>query len=233
MDLNTAIGAIRRSWYLLLIGVLAAIGAAYLMHARQVPLYEADATYVVGPLETTDVSDVAEALRTLDSSSSRAIVATFTEIATSGVVLDEAGAVTGVSSADLEHYEVSAGVVPEANVVTTRVTGPNPEVAVLLSGAVGEAATTRFVATYRIYSVDLLDPPSLPTVPATRSLAELIVVAGALGLLGGVTVALVWGAPRLRRAEEMSSRLGSYGPDGSDARSQPLTAAGGRHSRAG
>lgn len=228
MDLNTALAAIRRSWYLLLLGVAAAVGAAFVMHARQVPLYAADATYVVGPLDTTDVADVAEALRTLDSSSSRAIVATFTEIATSGVVLDQAGAVTGVGPADLERYEVTAGVVPEANVVSTRVTGPNAEVAVLLSDAIGEAATARFVSTYRIYTVDLLDPPSLPTEPATRSLAELILVAGALGLLGGVAVALVWGAPRLRRAEEMSTRLGTYGPEGSDPRARPLSAAGGR-----
>ena len=233
MDLNTALGAIRRSWYLLLIGVLAAVAAAYVMHARQVPLYEADATYVVGPLDATDVSDVAEALRTLDSSSSRAIVATFTEIATSSVVLGEAGDAVGVTGGSLDDYEVTSGVVPEANVVTTRVTGPNPETAVMLTQAIGEAATARFVATYRIYSVDLLDPPSLPTEPATRSLLELAVVAGALGLLGGIAVALLWGAPRLRRAEEMSARLGNYAAGEADPRPRPLSAAGDRHTRAG
>ena len=78
----------------------------------------------------------------------------------------------------------TAVVAPEAYVAELRVTGPGAAEAAALSGAIGAAASARFVGLYQIYDIVLLDPASVPTDPVNRGPVETALLGGALGLAG-------------------------------------------------
>ena len=210
MDTSSALRAIGRGWYFLVIGAVAAAIAAVILTSSQAPVYEASATYIISP-RLDDSAGAAESVRTLDGDRARAIVSTMVEVMTSDTVQQEAASTIGMGAATLAAYSVAAVVLPEAYVAELRVTGPEPQNAVLLSSAVGDLAAERFVALYQIYDVGLLDPAGLPRAPVNRSVVETAVMAGALGLLAGALVALLAGAPLIRRSRKMQSRLSHYG----------------------
>jgi uncharacterized protein involved in exopolysaccharide biosynthesis len=60
--------------------------------------------------------------------------------------------------------------------------------------------------------VVVLDPASVPTSPANRGPVETAVIAGLLGLVAGGALALLAGAPRLRRRRRLQQRLSPYSP---------------------
>lgn len=210
MDSSTALRALGRGWYFLVVGAIAGAVAAVVVTSQQQPVYEAASTYIVSP-RVDGTTDAAESVRTLDGDRARAIVSTLVEVMTSSTVQQEAAGTIGMGAATLEDYTVDAVVLPEAYVAELRVIGPEPQNAVLLSAAVGNLAAARFVDLYQIYAVGLLDPADLPAGPANRGLVETAVMAGALGLLAGALVALISGAPRIRRSTRMQRRLSSYG----------------------
>jgi uncharacterized protein involved in exopolysaccharide biosynthesis len=211
MDLRGALRSIALGWYFPALGVLIALGAATFIHTQATPVYEARATYVVFPYSAPDDVDVAESVKTLDSTRSRSIMTTLVEIVESHSVRTDAAAATGLDPATLEEYEVIGVVLPEANLIASTVRGPDPVVAVQFSEAVGEAAIARFVAFYRIYDAEVLDAAPLPTTPSNRGLIELGGMATILGLLVGSAFALLRDPEPGRRRSTMHGRLGAYG----------------------
>lgn len=211
MDSITALRAIRRGWYLVVVGIVAAIGITYFMQSSVEPFYETRATYIVSPVQdSTDSGLVQESIRTLDDARSRAIVATFAEVLVSGGIHAEAARLIGVDDLVVADYDFSSAILPEANVVELTVRGPQSSTAVLLSSAAGDLAAERFSELYQIYDIVLLDPPVTPTSPANTPLMQMLVMAGALGLLAGSALALLWGAPRVRKVQQRERRLLSY-----------------------
>ncbi|MCB2223819.1 MAG: hypothetical protein KQH83_06545 [Actinobacteria bacterium] len=211
MDAATAFQAIRRGWYLVVVGVCAAVGAGVLLHATAAPYYETSATYIVSPVQDTANPDlVQESIRTLDDARSRAIVATFAEVLQSGSVHEEAVRTLGIDGITTDDYEFSSVILPEANVVQLTVGGPEAQTAVLLASSTGALSAERFSALYQIYDIVLLDAPALPTGPSNPSLFQTLFMAGALGSVAGAALALLWGLPRLRRERARQRRLLSY-----------------------
>lgn len=211
MDASQVLRAIRKGWLFVLLGVAGAIAAAVALHATAQPVYESTARYIVSPaLDPADPASVQESIRTLDDARSRAIVATFTEVLGSTSIHDEAARSLGIDPASVAGYRYEATIRPEANVVELRVRGPVPQVTVLLSGEVGSLAAERFSSLYQIYDIVLLDAPAVPTTPSNPTLLQTLVMAGALGVLAGAALALLWGAPRLRREQARHRRLLSY-----------------------
>jgi uncharacterized protein involved in exopolysaccharide biosynthesis len=211
MDFRSALRSIALGWYYPALGLLVALGAAAFIYTKATPVYEARATYIVFPYSAPDDIDVAESVKTLDSTRSRSIMTTLVEIVQSDSVRAEAAAATGLDLAFLESYEIGGVVLPEANLIATTVSGPDPAVTVQLSSAVGEAAIARFVAFYRIYDANVLDAAALPTSPSNRGLIELGGMAAILGLLVGSGVALLRNPEPGRRGSTMHGRLGAYG----------------------
>lgn len=211
IDAGTVVRSIRKGWFLVVLGALSAVGAAFALHATADPFYESTATYVVTPIQDpTDPAAVQESIRTLDDARSRAIVATFTEVLESGAIQAEAARSAGLGEDAADAYEVAAVILPEANVVELTVRGPDPQGTVLLSGAIGGLGAARFTELYQIYDIVLLDAPIVPDSPANPTLLQTAVMAGALGLLVGAALALIWGAPRVRREQRRERRLLSY-----------------------
>jgi len=211
MDGSTAWRALRSTWWVVLIAVAAAAAGAYLLTSRQELRYQSISSYVVSPRAADLTADVTETVRTLDPARARALVSTYVEMLTSGAIREEAAAALGWGGFPAG-YEVDAAVAPEAYVAELRVTGPAAADAAVLSGAIGSAASARFVGLYQIYDVVLLDPASVPVSPVNRSPVEAAVLGGALGLVAGLGLAFLAGAPRVRRRRRMQQRLDPYGP---------------------
>jgi uncharacterized protein involved in exopolysaccharide biosynthesis len=211
MDATTALRALRRGWFFALIGALAAVAASAVLTLSAEPAYEASSTYIVTPAASDSPFDPAEGARTLDDSRARAIVSTFVEILSSRSIHDRAGATLGMAPATVDAYDVRGVVLPEANVVELSVTGPNPEVAAALSGAIGAAGTETFVALYRIYDVAPLDVAEVPAEPAGRGPVTTLALAGVLGLAAGAAVGMLWGLARQQKSRTLERRLASYG----------------------
>ena len=213
MDGSTALRALRATWWIVVLAVVAAAGAAMFLGSRQELRYQSVSSYVVSPRQGDTIADVVESVRTLDQARARALVATYVEMLTSTAVQDEAAAALGLGVFPAD-YEVAAVVAPEAYVAELRVTGPAGADAAVLSDAIGAAASARFVGLYQIYDIVPLDPASVPTDPVNRGSIETALLGGALGLVAGLGIALLAGAPRVRRRRRMHQRLDAYGtPD--------------------
>jgi len=154
---------------------------------------------------------VQESIRTLDDARSRAIIATFAEVLDSSGIHAEAARGVGIAELAVSDYNFSSAILPEANVVELTILGPVAHATVLLSGAVGNLAAERFSELYQIYDIVLLDPPLTPTSPANTPLLQTLVMAGALGTLAGAALALLWGAPKVRKVKQRERRLLAYG----------------------
>ncbi|MBU1227642.1 MAG: hypothetical protein KJ698_10610 [Actinobacteria bacterium] len=211
MDASTALRAIRTGWFFVLLGVLGAVGGAAALHATAAPFYQSSASYIVTPYQDpNDPGVVQESIRTLDDARSRAIVATFAQVLDSGDIQAEAAAGVGTAGLSVTDYDFAATLLPEANVVELTVTGPEPHATALLSDAVGSLASARFKELYQIYNIVRLDAPVVPTSPANTPLVQMLIMAGALGVLVGAALALLWGAPKIRRMHSREQRLLSY-----------------------
>jgi capsular polysaccharide biosynthesis protein len=232
MDLSSALRSIRKAWYFVALGILAAVSVAVLMNSTTLPVYESSATYVVTPSQDPNI-DITESVRTLEDPRSRAIVSTYAEVLASDAIKEEAATTLGLDLAGLEEYAVRSVVLPEANVVELTVTGPSPQIIVLLSTTAGALAADRFVELYQLFDIVLLDPAVIPTTPANPTLMQTAVMAAALGLLGGTVLALMWGAPKVRKQGKMRHRVDTYGDRASDANVTPLGLHRGRASGAG
>ena len=211
MDASTALLAIRKGWFLVVLGIAGAVAVSTTLQASAEPFYESSSTYIVTPMQDpTDPSVVQESIRTLDDARSRAIIATFAEVMDSGGIHAEAALGVGIADLNISDYDFSSAILPEANVVELTVRGPSAQATVLLSGAVGSLAAERFSGLYQVYDIVLLDPPAVPTEPANTPLIQTIVMAAALGLMAGAALALLWGAPKVRKVRQRERRLLSY-----------------------
>lgn len=211
MDLKAAVRSLLLGWYYPALAILVASGVAGFLHSREVPMYEAGATYVVTPYTGPTEGDTTESVKTLDATRSRSIMTTLTEIVSSDTARRDAATFLGLDPTTLDAYAVTAVVAPEANVIATTVIGPDPDLTVAMSNAIGTAAITRFVGLYKIYDVVPLDPPVTPTSPSNRGLAELAIMASAFGVLVGGAIALIRGLGFEEHRPTMERRLDAYG----------------------
>jgi receptor protein-tyrosine kinase len=210
VNTSETLTALRTGWYLLLIGVLVSAALAVVADGTATPVYEASASYVVSPGSDIALDDVAQGVNTLEASRSRSIMTTLTQITDSDLVVGEAFAALGLDPALRDTYEVKSLVVPEANVMETAVTGPDPEVAAALASTIGELGGSRFVALYQIYDIQVLDAATVPTDTANTGLKKILVVAIFIGLVIGAGVALLRAAWMQRSDRTMRTRLGAY-----------------------
>jgi len=232
VDGTSVARSLKRYWYLPVLGALAAISAAVVLSASEVPIYESKATYIVSPGSSVTV-DAAESIRTLDDPKSRAVVSTYIEVLASQAVEREAAISLGLDPSIADDYDVSALLMPEANVVELTVAGPVPEIAVALSETIGARGSETFETLYQIYDVGLLDPADFPTEPSGRALEETALLAAALGFLLGAGVAVLAGMPVEGRRRKMQSRIEHYGGPGAATITALPTDRDARYSRTG
>lgn len=206
MDLSFAFSSLRRGWIFLLIGLLAGVGTAVALDRIQKPTYAAEGTYLVVPSPSDP--DIIENIKTLDSTRSRTILTTLTEIMQSESILAEAVAVIQLND---PAAKIAAAALPEANGVTLKAIASNPGDARLLAESIAALSANRFTDLYRIYEVTVLDAPATPTAPDGPGLFDLLAIGAVLGLGAGAGTALLRGPDRVGRRLTVSRRIDAYG----------------------
>jgi len=180
--------ALRRGGWLVLAVTAVAVAVAWGLTARENPTYQASASLVVTP--NTEVEDITDLLRSLETLERRTVVATFARLPGSPETRDAAAQRMGLEPRDLRYYWVGGAVVPNTNIVRIDVYGPEAERTAAVANAVARVVRREARHLYQIYSlreVARAEPPSRPVRP---DLQRNLLVAGILGLFLGLLAAL-------------------------------------------
>ncbi len=209
----------RRIWLILPVTFIALVASLWFSY-QQTPIYEASSTYVakLGSALTDNVDDSYTLIYGLDTLAGRQrIFVTYCEVMTSRAVREEAYALMNVDpvEAGLQNYEVLCSNLVETNVLSIAVQGPSREVALRLNAAIGIVGSNRANRLYTSFPLELLDVPELADEPVSPQTTRNGVLGGILGLVIGVTAALLIEYLRspLERMEAASIRnlqVGTY-----------------------
>lgn len=187
---STTLRLILDRWWLL--GAIALVGAiaAYWLSVLNPSVYQSASKFVIATEEAIeDPADVAAALGVLRN---RQVTATFAEILQSPTLLDRATKEIGSTGSDFK----STGVVlPESNVVSLTVSGPDAEAVREVNEIIGTAAGEDFVSLYPIYRALLLESAKTPSAPASPVPIRDALFGGAVGAFLGLFLAVVWPLP--------------------------------------
>lgn len=181
--------ALTRRWWVILLALLLAVGAAAWATSRQRPVYRATTTMAVIP--NSEVTGTEDVLRSLDTLERRTVVATFARIPSAAETRVDAARRMGVDSRAIRSYQIRASVLPNTNIIKLDAEGPDRRRVAALANAA--AAVTRREARhmYRIYTMHPLEK----AVPARRPIyptpARNYLVAGMLGLFLGAAAAIL------------------------------------------
>lgn len=183
--------ALRRGWW---IGVLAFCGtllAAHRFTSLQTPVYRSTMKIVVGP--DPGIADTQEILRTLEALERRTILATFAELAQGPDVQARAAELMAVDGSQLEAYRVSAGIVPNTNVMRVATEGPTAAGVTGLAEAIASAVGEEAQRLYAPFAVRPLTHATQPIRPALPDPRRNLLVAGVIGAFLGLGLAYLLG----------------------------------------
>lgn len=192
---GTTVRQIIDRWWLVVAFTLAGAIAGYGLSQLSPISYQSASTFVVATADSIeDPGDVAAALGVLRN---RQITATFAEILQSQTLLDRAAREIGSVGSDFE----STGVVlPESNVVSLTVSGPDAEAVREVNQIIGAAGSEDLASLYPIYTALALESAKTPSAPASPAPVRDAFFGAALGAFLGVVVAVVWPAPNRHSA---------------------------------
>jgi diguanylate cyclase (GGDEF)-like protein len=188
MEIRLYIRMLMRGWWIILLTTLVAVNVALIASYLTTPIYSASATFVVSP--TTDLlgKDIVNSLDTLDK---RSIVSTYAEFINSRRIYLDALQVLQLQEAAMEDYEISTVVLPDANILVLTVSGPDPQLAALLANTMGQRGINYISLIYRAFDLSFLDPAISPTEPSSPQPIRDTTLALALGLVGGMALAIL------------------------------------------
>jgi uncharacterized protein involved in exopolysaccharide biosynthesis len=175
-----------RWWLVAGIALVGAI-AAYWLSLLNPSVYQSVSMFVIATDDSIeDPGDVAAALGVLRN---RQVTVTFAEILQSQTLLDRAVREVGATSPGFE----STGVVlPESNVVSLTVSGPEAEVVREVNEVIGTAAGEDLASLYPIYQALLLESAKTPSAPASPVPIRDALFGAAVGAFLGLVAAVVW-----------------------------------------
>jgi capsular polysaccharide biosynthesis protein len=196
---------IKNGWWLILLAMGAAMGAAWLLTSTATPLYQSSARYVISPSRMTASPNYGDMVHGIDALSRQTTVATYVEIFQSERAIDGAAEALGLDAATLADYTIAAVVLPETSVIHLSVTGPDPVMIQQLATAIGAEAVTYVRDLYDIYEINLLDVAKVPPLPFSPNLVRSIILAAVLGLMVGLLLALIRTPEILGNAEQAAA----------------------------
>lgn len=197
--------AFRAGWWVLPLVMAAGLGSVwYLTSGDAPPIYRAEATLAAVPQPS--LRNENQVMRAIDILDRGTVVATLSELCTSGAVRRAAAARLGAKLEELVAYEVEADVVPNTHLIRLSVEGPDPELAARFAAALGGATAERAGASYPTFALEPLDEPSVPARPLGRGGRRAYAVAGLLGLALGVAAACGVGLLRMRPMPTAATR---------------------------
>lgn len=180
---------IEQRWKLLAIFVLAACAISLFLSYSAVPLYRAQATFIIYPnASLTSSRDIVSSMDTLEK---RTIITTYADILRSEKVYRDALQTAGLAGADVSLYQQNTLVQQESNILGLTVEGPDPAVAALLANSIGENGISLISSIYQVYDIVFLDQATLPAEPFSPQISRDLGFAATIGLLSGLLVIFV------------------------------------------
>lgn len=185
-------------WWIVPLVACGAMLVAWLLTARQTPVFQATAAMVAVPAATvTEASDMARSLETLER---RTLVATFAQVAESRETLRDAAGRARLSATALDQMTVDARVVPSTNVIHIRTEGTDAAASAALANAVATVTAERGSRMYRLFALEPLEAAVVASEPARPNLRRNVSIAAMLGLFAGAGLALAASLGRRVRA---------------------------------
>lgn len=188
MEIRLYIQMLRRGWWIVILTTLVAVNVALIASYLTTPIFQASATFVVSPGPGLLGSDIVNSLGTLDK---RSIISTYAEFINSRRIYVDALQVLQLQETSMTDYTIETVVLPDANILVLTVSGPDPQLAALLANTMGQRAINYISLIYRAYDISFLDSALPPTEPYSPKPVRDSVLASALGLIGGIALAVL------------------------------------------
>ncbi len=179
---------LKRNWWLLALTVGIALVVSLAFMLTSTPSYQTSARFIVSPNVLESDRDAINSLEALDR---RSVVATYAEVLQSNRIFSAAQDGLDVEPGELEGYEVTAVVLPEASVLELMVKGPDPEMTAQLANSMGEEAIAYVSALYPIHQFNFLDEAPVPETAAGPPALQNVIISVILGLGLGVMLIIL------------------------------------------
>jgi diguanylate cyclase (GGDEF)-like protein len=190
MEVKLYFRMLQRSWWIIVITMLAAVIAALVASYFTQPTYRATTRFIVSPSPSL-VSGGNNLLNSLSTLDKRSIVTTYAEILNSLRIYTETLNLLQLKNIDLTAYKYNAVALPDANIIEFSVTGPDRVAVYTLANGIGQHAVEYVHSLYQVYDLNVLDPAQPPLAPISPQPVRSAGVALVVGLALGVVLALI------------------------------------------
>lgn len=190
MEIKLYLRMLQRSWWIVALTALVAVGIALLVSYGTTPEYESTSRYIVSPNPASLQGD-SSIINSLDELTKLTVITTYAEVMNSPRMYTESLALLKLNPADLVGYDHSAIVLPDTSIIEFTVRGPNPAMVQQLNTTMGQHVVEYIEGLYKIYDMGLLDPATHPVAPVTPKPAQDALLALVVGLALGAALALL------------------------------------------
>lgn len=188
MELRTYLQILVKRWWIVVPVFVITVAFTALFSSSRAPVYSATATYVVSPSSSS--LDARGILSGLDSLGGKSLVAnTYSEIATSHAIREEATKALGLDSLASETLVADSKLRAGTNVIDITVEGNNPVLAAAYANEVGNQTMSYVATLYEVYDLKPLDSATPIGVPVSPNHKLNLVLGAILGLALGVGLA--------------------------------------------
>jgi capsular polysaccharide biosynthesis protein len=190
---------LRRGWWLGLAVLVLSVASAAFFTSRQEPVYRSSTMVVVMPSD--DVAEPTELMRALDTLERRTVLATFARIPMAHETRTAVAERLGRDPTQLHSLRISAGVVPNTNIIRIDVDGPDPELVTAVANAAADHMRAEAGIIYRIFNMRELAAALVPDRPIHPDPRRNLLIAAILGLFGaGLSIFVLDRARGVRRS---------------------------------
>ena len=189
MNLKMYIRMIQKGWWIVVLAILTTLNVTLIIDMFSTPVYEATTRMIVLPNPDSFAGkDFVSSLTSLDNSS---IVTTYADVFDSEFNQDAFISTLDLTEEEIEEYTQSTIVLPDSNVLEIYVTGPDAELTAKWANGVARTGIDYMKDLYQVYDIDILDAAVVPAEPISPNPSRDLPLAGILGLLLGVILAIL------------------------------------------
>ena len=179
---------VQSGWKLIIICGLLAAAIALVISLNTIPLYQTNTTFIISPSPNLPSSrDAVSALAALDTLK---IFSTYGDVLISERVYEIALKEVNLTATDLKDYHRSTALRPNSIILVLTVEGPDPAIASKLANSIGKKGIEFINAYFDVFQINILDPAIEPLMPITPQPIRAGLIAGGIGLLIGLLLAI-------------------------------------------
>ena len=190
MELKIYLRILLKKWWIVLPAFLITFTSTIVFTFTQAPTYRAVATFVVTP--TSSFEDIKSFASGLDMLSRRTEIATtYTEVAISHLIRNQASEILGLSQSQRENLAVESKLRAGTNVLEITVEGSDPVLVRDFANTVGVQTIAYVQDLFETYSLSPLDEAATPDFPTRPNKMLNLALGGVFGLTLGVGLAFL------------------------------------------